>query len=133
MALDRIERISARRQIVALIREDPVDVTLMRSAMVPDGAGGFRRSDPTPVLPGGKPQRVTILPFKRRMSELINATELGDVVDYPYMLVGPHTLDIKRDDEFDWGGERFVVHAVDIKTEVRIAAQIDYKGGPKNG
>lgn len=119
----------ARRQIRALISEDPINLVLHRRTEIPDGAGGFKKGPSTP-LPA---QRVTILPFKRRMSELIIATEMGDVVDYPYAVVGMYNLDIKRDDEFDWDGEHFVVHAVDVKTEVRTTAQVDYKGGPKNG
>lgn len=129
MALDQVERIMARRQISALISEDPVDIVLIRSEDIPDGAGGFRTGPPTPLAP----QRVTILPFKRRMSELVIATEMGDVIDYPYAVVGMYNLDIKRDDEFTWNGEHFVVHAIDVKTEVRTTAQVDYKGGPKNG
>ena len=130
MALSPTERIMARRQIGALIDADPVDIILTRTPRVSDGAGGFLKGTPQEL----EPQTVTIIPFKRRMSEYQVNTELGDVIDYPYLVLGDHNLDIQRGDTFSWQGNIFEVHAIEVlEREVRIAAAVDYFGGPRNG
>ena len=123
------ELLMARRQVAALINSDPVLIPLTRETKVSDGAGGFIKG-PDIVLP---PQRVAIHLFKRRFSDMLVNTELGDVVDYPYVVVGFPTLDIARGDKFSWQGNQFEVHAVDIKVDVRIKAHVDYEGGLSNG
>lgn len=129
----KTERIMARRQIDALIRADPVDIVIWRKLRVPDGAGGWRWSAPTPIL-DGEPQRVTLIPFKRRMTEFLVSTELGNVPDLPYVVVGYHTLNIQREDTFTYNGDTFEVQTVDIEQkDVRIAAHVDYFGGATNG
>lgn len=125
----RTELIMARRQINALIQSDPTQIVLTRTTMVADGAGGFKKG-PQVVL---DPQTITIVPFKRRMSEMLINTELGDVVEYPYIVLGYPTLDIQREDTFTWNGDSFSVHAVDIKQDVRVSAAVDYTGGRTNG
>lgn len=118
----------ARRQVAAMINSDPIDIILTRTPKVPDGAGGFVKGPPA-VLPS---QKVAIHPFKRRFSEMLTNTEMGDIVDYPYVIVGFPDLDIKRDDVFTWQGDQFKVHDVDIKVDVRVKAQVDYYGGTSN-
>ena len=122
------ELLMARRQIAALINSDPVDIILTRTPKVPDGAGGFVKGPPI-TLPK---QTVAIHPFKRRFSEMLTNTEMGDIVDYPYVVLGFPDLDIKRDDVFTWQGDTFKVHDLDIKVDVRVKAQVDYFGGVSN-
>lgn len=128
-----VARIMERRQIRALILSDPIELTLMRAEKVKQPSGGYKFGSLAPVLPNGEPQIATLIPFKRRMTEFLVNTELGEVPDLPYVLLGFHTLDIKKDDVFDWEGDRFEVKTVDLKQEVRIAAHVDYYGGNKNG
>jgi hypothetical protein len=119
----------ARRQISALIAADPVEIVLKRKPKI-DAPGGGWRWGPETALP---PQTVTLVPFKRRLTEFLVNTELGDVPDLPYTVVGHSTLDIKKDDVFQWEGDTYIIKAVDIKLEVRVAAEVDYLGGTKNG
>lgn len=129
MVVSHTELIMARRQIAAMIRSDPTKLVLYRTSDVPDGAGGFIKGPSTPLVV----QTVLFLPFKRRMSEFLINTELGDLPDLPYVIVGYPDLDIRRDDEFWLNGDHFSVRTVDIKQQVRVAAQVDYFGGASNG
>jgi hypothetical protein len=124
-----IERLMARRQVHAEILTDPAMITPVRKVKIDTADGGWRWSPPTPQVP----VQVLIIPAKRRLSDMIVATELGNVVDYPYIILARHFADIKRDDTFTWQGEEFQVKTISIKTEVSITAQVDYFGGAKNG
>ena len=119
-----IARVMERRQIDALILADPVDIVLRRRVRVDMPGGGWKWGPETPL----PPQQVTLIPFKRRMTEFLVNTELGNVPDLPYVLVGRHTLDIRRDDWFEHNGDKFQVQTIDLKTEIRVAAHVDYFG-----
>lgn len=119
----------ARRQIAALIKADPVNIVLKRKLKIDVPGGGWRWGPETTL----RPQTVTLVPFKRRLTEFLVNTELGDVPDLPYTIIGYPNLDIQKDDVFDWEGDTFIVRTLDIKEEVRVAAQVDYLGGAKNG
>lgn len=129
MVLSHTERIMARRQIDALIRSDAVDIVLNRKTKVDDGAGGWKYGPSTPL----KSQTVAIIPLKRRMTEFLINTELGDLPQLPYVIIGYPDLDVEKDDTFTWQGDKFTVETIDIKQDVRIAAQVDYWGGAING
>ena len=119
-----VARVMERRQIDALIKADPVDVVFHRRSRIDTPGGGWKWG-PETSLP---PQEVALIPFKRRMTEFLANTELGNVPDLPYVLVGRHDLDIQRDDWFIHLGDKFQVQTIDLKTEVRVAAQVDYFG-----
>jgi len=129
MGVSRIERVMGRRQIEALILADPIDIVLIRREKIPAPGGGWRWGPSTPL----DPQQVTLIPFKRRMTEFLVNTEMGEVPDLPYVLVGRWNLDIERDDTFTYNGDQFEVKTIDIKEEIRIAAQVDYYGAKNNG
>lgn len=76
-----------------------------------------------------EPQVVTVIPFKRRMSEIVMNTESGDVVSGDYVILGEDDLDIRREDTFTISSEHFRVIHVDLKTEVRKSALVEYYGG----
>lgn len=124
-----VERIMSRRQVDAEIKADPVMLTFYRRTEIPDGAGGFTFSPPTP----GSPVECLIMPAKRRMSFMQVNTELGDVVDYAYIILARHPADIKPNDTFSWEGDQFEVESVHIKAEVSVTAMVNYYGGNKNG
>ena len=123
------QRLMERRQIDALIRSDRVYITLHRRDKI-DVPGGGWRWGPEQTL---NPQEVALIPFKRRMTEFLVATELGDVPDLPYTILGRHDLDVRAGDWFLWEGDKYEVITVDLKQEVRVAAHVDYFGGTKNG
>jgi len=118
-----------RRQIAALIRSDPVEIILHRREKITQPGGGWAWGPETPL----EPQTVALVPFKRRMTEFLVATEIGEVPDLPYTVLGYHDLDIEPKDWFLWQGDKFEVITVDIKQQVRIAAHVDYFGGTTNG
>lgn len=127
--MNRTELLMARRQVDAEIKSDPVNVQMVRRAKEDVPGGGWKWGSPTP----GPILQVLIMPAKRRMSEMQVNTELGDVIDYPFILLARHTADIRRDDTFTWEGDEFEVQQVHIKAEVSVTAMIDYFGGAKNG
>lgn len=124
--------IMERRQIDAIIKSDSVSVVLMRKTKIPTPDNSYRWSKPEPVYKPGTqndPQRVALIPFKRRLVDMLVNTELGDVETVPYTVVCYPNADILRDDEFEHDGNRFVVKWLDIKKTVRITAGVDYLGG----
>lgn len=130
--MSNVERVMARRQVHMEIKSDPVRITLMRRTKIDTPDGGWKWSDE--ALPVTKvPVEVLIMPAKRRLSEMTVNTELGDVVEYPFILLGRHDLDVQRDDEFQWNGDAFQVKTVYIKDEVSHTVQVDYFGGAHNG
>lgn len=128
-AVTQIERLAARRQIAEILRRDGVELVLRRRTKVSAPGGGWKWGAEAPL----EPQLMALIPFKRRMTEFLVATELGDVPDLPYTILGAHDLDIEPKDRFTWEGDEYEVQTVDIKQEVRIAAHVDYYGGAKNG
>lgn len=128
MAVSNVERIMARRQINRMIEDDRVTVTFTRRERLSAPGGGWRWGNPRTL----DPQEAGLIPFKRRMSDFVINTELGQVIDGAYVLLGRHDFDVKREDTFELNGERFRVKQVDVKTEIRVSAIIDYDGGPLN-
>jgi hypothetical protein len=122
------ERLMSRRQVQAMIKADPVTIIPIRTTKVDDGAGGWLPSTPTPV----KPITGTIVPAKRRLSNMLTNTELGDVLRAPYIFLGPHNADLLKGDIFAWDGNDFEVQELELKEEIGITAQIDYVKGPQN-
>lgn len=127
MGLSDVERIMGRRQIDALINADPVDVVFHRRTRVSTPGGGWKYGEEVEVN-DGEPQEATLIPFKRRMTEFLVNTEIGEVPDLPYVLLGRHDLDVQPDDWFIVNGEKLEVKTIDLKREVRIAAHVDYYG-----
>lgn len=129
MGLSEVERLMGRRQVDALIKSDPAVIHPLRKTKIPDSSGGHRWSDPTPIA---EPLEVLIAPAKRRLSPMMVNTELGNVVEYPYIVLARHNADLNPDDIFTWEGDEFEVKSIHIKTQVSITAQVDYYGGTKN-
>ena len=126
--MNATERLMARRQVDAEIRTDPVAIALIRRTKIETPDGGWRWSEPTTL----DPIVVLIMPAKRRVGDVTINTELGDVINYPFVLLGRHNHDIRRDDSFYWNGDLFQVEALHIKDQVSKTAMIDYFGGENN-
>lgn len=121
----------SRLQIDAMIKADPIDVVIRRYSVVKLPDGGTRKN-PTPTVLVS--QKARLIPFKRRMTEFLNNTELGDVPDLPYVLLGYWDMDLKRGDLFTYNGDEFEVKTLDIaEPEVKTSAHVDYYGGENNG
>jgi hypothetical protein len=132
MVMSPVALIAERRQIDAIIGADPVEVVFMRSEKIPTPDNSFYWGPRTPVYKPGTqndPQRVAMVPFKRRLTDMLINTEIGDVELVPYTLVCRHDADVKRGDEFELDGEQYKVKWIDIKKQVRITAGVDYQGG----
>jgi hypothetical protein len=126
MVVTGVERLMSRRQIDAMIKCDEAEVVFRRRTKVPTTNGGFTLGSEV-SLP---PQKIRLIPFKRRMTEFIKNTELGNLPDLPYVLLGRHDLDCKRDDWFTLSGQNYCVKSEDIgEPEVKAAFQVDYYAG----
>lgn len=120
----------ARRQVEQMINGNPVTLVLNRYTKIPAPDGGYTLSPtPTPL----DAQVFTLIPFKRRMTEFLINTELGDVPNLEYVLLGFHTANVMRGDEFTYNNEDFKVEQLELDREVRVAAAIVYVGGQSNG
>lgn len=124
MALQQVEKIMARRQVNQLILDDPEMIVFIRTEKIKQLDNSYVDGPPLPL----PPQQVCFIPFKRRLTESIINSEFGEIPGQPYVLLGRYTLDIERDDEFTWQGDKYIVKSLDVKKEQHIVAQIDFKG-----
>lgn len=103
-----------RRNMDAFIRADPAMITIQRYPKV-KVAGGYRKG----ALVTLSPQEFRIGWFKRRLYDFQNNTASGNVPVMTYMLIGRWTVDLLRDDEFDFAGDHYRVDSVEPKTNDR--------------
>jgi hypothetical protein len=123
--MNRVELLMHRREIAAYIKADYVTVVLTPRKKVRTPSGAWVWEDQAPR----RPQRVRLVPYKRRLTDFVVNNTAGNVERLPYVLVGDHTMEVAQDDRFQVGDEKFVVKWVDIQREVRMAAGVDYLGG----
>jgi hypothetical protein len=121
-----------RRTIDNFIRADPVMVSLIRSELKESGDGGYVKAGPNTLTE----QQFRLVPFKRRLYDYTAKMASGDVPVEQYALVGRVTVDIRRDDEFDYNNDHYRVVSVEPKTDDRarsdcVVAQIEIKPGDK--
>jgi hypothetical protein len=129
MAVSRVEALMARRQVTAMIERDEVTIIPHRREKISDGAGGWTwgpYEEQDPVV-------CSIIPAKRRLAQMTENTELGDVTKYPFVVLAHHDADLLRDDWFTWNGDDFQVKFLYVKTEIETFAWVDYYGGEHNG
>ena len=120
----------ARRQVDAMINADPVSIQLRRREKIPLTGNSWRWGPEVTLAP----QQALLVPFKRRLSEMLVNTELGDLVELPYVLLGRYNLDAQKDDRFTWNGDEFTLKSKDIgEPEVKAVFIVDYFGGETNG
>ena len=129
MVVQGIERVMARRQVDAMIKADPVNVVIRRREKIFQVDNSWRWSSEVSLLP----QEALLVPFKRRLSEMLVNTELGDLVELPYVLLGRWDFDGRKDDRFNWAGDEFVIKSKDIgEPEIKAVFLVDYFGGESN-
>lgn len=123
MAVSATELAAQRGLTAAFVSADAEPITLLRSEWVSDGAGGEVRQNPEP-LP------VQMLRFQPRQDGgSPRETADGQQVVPMYTLVGPHTADIDRWDEFTLHGNRYEVVFVYENRQYEVKAEVAYLGG----
>jgi hypothetical protein len=128
MVMSRVETLMGRRQIARMIEDDPITVVLYRRVRetVPGGGWRFKGSGVGDPL---RAQRMRLIPFKRRITQQLVSTELGELTDLPYILLGYHDADIQRGDYFRYNGDEFEVRGIDIaEPEIKTVCEVDYYG-----
>lgn len=127
--MNRTELVMRRRVFAAFVKADPVQVAFMRKPEVTKTpAGGLVRGEPI-VL---DPQEGRIVQAKRRYDPGLVNSEAGSIPDTQYLLLGFHTMDVAKDDEFVWRGNNYKVIGIHpTRTESTVCA-IDFNG-PPNG
>lgn len=124
LASNRIENLVEKRQTTAYIRAEPVLLVLKRPSLVKTGAGGLRQGTPTPL----PPQKVRLIPFKRRLTKLTRDTPEGDIINLPYVLMGFWDMNIKVGDEFEYEDGQYKVESIEPNRAFRTLANITYAG-----
>lgn len=123
MSVTRAERVMSRRIIRQLIRLDSSEVAFTRVEMLDDGEGGVKKGAKRTL----DPQKVTIVPFKRRFVDGVLVTDFGQVEGQSRMLLGEVGLDIEKGDTFTWrGGKYTVVEFEDILNDIHTIARVEY-------
>lgn len=127
MIANRVELILRRRLCKVFIAADYVMVSFRRMAKIKTPAGSWTEIPVDPPLP---PQKVRIIPSKRRYGTPFENTEAGRITSWPYLMMGPHDMDIAEEDVFEWNGATYVVKSIEPRREERTIAAIDFRGVP---
>lgn len=126
--MNHAELVMRRRNVLAFIIADPVQVTLTRTGEpTKTEAGGFLPGTETTLAP----QQARIVQNKRRYNPgLINA-EAGDIPKTDYLMIMTYDKDVEEEDSFFWAGDKYKVVGIHgLRTE-SILCSIDFFG-PKN-
>lgn len=125
--MDRVELIMRRRVLGAFIDADPVQIVFTRAGVISKtAAGGTVRGNPT-TLPS---QRARIVQAKRRYDNGLINSEAGYIPHTEYLLLGRHTLDVEKDDEFTWRGDTWTVTGIHPTRTESFLCSIDFLGPP---
>ena len=122
MAIPSVELAAQRALTNAFVAADAEPLTLFRSERISDGAGGQVTQPPVPVI-------VQLLRFQPRQDGgSPRMTADGEQVVPTYTLVGRHTADIERWDEFVLNGSRYQVVFVYENRQYEVKAEVAYLG-----
>jgi hypothetical protein len=122
MGIMPMELAVQRKLTAAFIAADSLQLALLRTPAVPDGAGGVR-SGPTQTLPA---QTLRLIPLGDGAQERF--TRDGVAVTPSYMLMGKHDADIQRFDEFTLDGRRYQVVFVNQNQQYEVKGEVAYRG-----
>jgi hypothetical protein len=116
----------SRRQVGRMVEGDKSMIAFTRTAMVEDGEGGHIEGVAV-TLPA---QKVTILPFKKRLVDGIAVTEFGQIPSQAKTLLGEVGLDIQINDLLYWRGSQYRVAEIEpILDDIHTIARLDMLGG----
>lgn len=121
-----------RQNLKEFIKADPISIVLTRPTLTKTAAGGYIAGAPTFITR----QQFRLVPFKRRLSGMQTATEIGNAALLDYVLVGYWNANIRRDDEFEYNGDNYRVVSIEPKSDDRtktdrVVVQIEIHGGDK--
>lgn len=103
-----------RRVMEEFILADSREIILIRPALEKTPTGGWRRAAWGP-LPA---QQMRLVPYKRRLSDLVKVMANGEIPNIPYVLVCLWDADIERFDEFVLDGAYYRVEGLEPHTAV---------------
>jgi len=120
--MNQTELIMRRRTVSAFIEADKFALVITRALPpVKTGAGGYAPSTQPPNTLSS--QRARIVLNKRRYTAGIVNSEAGDIPHTDYLLIGMNTLNLEKEDEFDYVGDHFkVIGIYEQRTESTLAA-----------
>lgn len=124
MGISAAELAVQRRVTKEFIAADSLEVALERPVRTADGAGGTISGSPT-VLPV---QVLRLIPLGDRGGATQRTTADGVVVTPGYALLGQHTADIARGDEFTVNGRRYEVVFIGENRQYEVKAEVVYRG-----
>lgn len=126
--MDWAELIMRRKNVAEFIRAAPVDITISRLGQPTRTGAGGTIPGKTETLPS---QRVRIVQNVRRYTAGIVNAEAGDVPNGLYVLIGKHNANIKAEDTFSAGGEKYIVLGVsELRKKEYTLATLDFYGKP---
>lgn len=121
-----------RKITTAYIAAEPNEVVLNRPNYITTAGGGKRKDPNNPTTPLA-PQKVRLVPFKKRMTIFNHDKPEGNVDNLPYVLIGEWDMDIEKSDELTWDGGRYKVHSIEPTRSFRTAANLSYTGEEEDG
>lgn len=125
MALSRAERVMSRRQVKRMVDGDFTMIAFTRTERVSDGEGGFIDGAERTL----EPQRVCIIPFKKRLVDGILVTEFGQIPGQDKTLLAEVELDIEINDTLEWRGDKYRVAEIEpILADIHTIARLDQLG-----
>jgi len=122
--MNPVELLMRRRNVLAFIEADSIEVVFTRETKTKTPAGGFITS----WAPLSVCQIARIIPSKRRYAYTGVNTEAGQIPLWPYILEGLYNMDIKVDDKFTWDGQEYQVKSIEPDREEKTIAAIDFFG-----
>lgn len=126
MAVSAAERVMSRRAVKRMVDGDYTMIAFTRASMEDDGEGGHTEGSREPL----EPQKVCIIPFKKRLVDGIAVTEFGQVPSTSKTLLAEVGLDIQVNDELEWRGSTYRVAEIEpILADIHTIARLDLLGG----
>lgn len=116
-----------RRQHIARIAQDPVDLVLVRRTKAPDGAGGF-----TLGVNNLPPQRVRVTPFRQGSGRSEVNTNVARTVNEDWVLMGLPGMDVNVHDEFTLRGNQWEITSSLENSPERVLMGVVNRGPATN-
>lgn len=112
--MDKTMNDALRRVMAEFIRVDGREIRLQRPTLEKTPTGGFRKAA-WEVLP---PQTFRLVPYKRRLTDMVKQVADGEIPILYYVLVGLWNANIERMDEFELDGAYYRVMGLEPHTAV---------------
>lgn len=118
--------LSVQRQLTReFIDADYAEITLYRSEVVSDGAGGTVQGEPAPI---GMQCLRLITQGSTGADSKQRFTRDGQQVSPEYVLMGTECADMERWDTFTLAGRRYELVFVNQNRQYEVKAEVSYRG-----